>query len=317
MALNGNSSSFTTPPAVTSDDQSTLAVTVSNSAGVVTSTMATLSVPGSPRRPTVGDLRFKDVGTFPLPLSGVEYTNILGGMSASYGNKVGTPLLIGSAGPVGVAGGPGNCSWSYGLFLLPKGAVGRTTSYISGVLSDFSTDLATLVGPNTVITSLDLFEGQDAYALQAIKTSGSDVYLFGSATVLPGELQSAISREAAIGRVITAVSVSAGQATYISYGRQGDLSTIYESNTLPATSSTVGSVATGLAQQGYVITAVGGNCRDGFLLVGTRVQGDSTPRPFHVTSQMVSDRGYTMVGSIFIYNSASPATSNNIYFYEQ
>ncbi len=316
LALTAYGAFFTTPPAVPSDHQSTLVVTVTNQAGTISSTVATLSVPGSPRRPQAGDLRFKDVGAFPFSLTGTEYTSILGGMKMTIPNRVGTPLLIGSAGPVGVAGGPNNCSWSFGLFQLPTGAVGRTTIYQTGILSDFSLDLISLTTPNTLITSLDLFVGQNAYALQAIQTAGTDAYTFGTGTLSSGDLQAEATRQGAASRLMTAVSLSGGQATFISYGWQGDTTTVYEAKISPATVSTVSAEATNLAQQGYILTAVGGNCTDGFLLIGTRVQGDTTPRPFQVTARMIPDRGYTMVGSIFVYN-ATPSAGSYLYLYEQ
>jgi hypothetical protein len=34
-----------------------------------------------------------------------------------------------------------------------------------------------------------------------------------------------------------------------------------------------------LAAQGYIITAIGGDPTNGLLLVGTRVKGDTMPRP--------------------------------------
>jgi hypothetical protein len=316
MVLNAHGAAFTTPPVVPSDDQSTLSVTVTNAVGTVTSAVARLSVPGSPRRPVLGDLRFKDVGVFPLPLTGTEFTNILGGMKSSYLNRVGTPLIIGSAGPVGVAGGPLNCTWFYGMFLLPEGVVGRTTTYQTGILGAFSSDLAKLLDPDTVITSLDLFEGQGSYALQFIKTAGTDAYTCESGTLLPGDLQAAASQQGAAGRVITAVSLCAGKATFIAHGRQGDLATVYESSVISASANTLSTVAANLAQLGYLITAVGGNCTDGFLLVGTRVQGDTTPRPFEATSFRTGDRGFAMVGAIFIYDAAS-SKGSYLYFNEQ
>lgn len=315
MALNAHGIAFTTPPAVPSDDQSTLAVTVSNAVGTVTSAVATLSVPGSPRRPPLGDLRFKDVGAFPLPLSGSEYTNILGGMRLSYRNQVGMPLTLGASGPVGTAGGPRNCSWSFGLFFLPDGAVGRTTVYQTGLLGDFPSDLAALQGPATVITSLDLFEGQGANAIQAVQTAGTDAYTCESGTLPPAALQAVASAQGAAGRVITAVSLSGGQATYVAHGRTGDQA-IYEASVLSASTTTLSAVAASLAQQGYLITAVGGNCTDGFLLVGTRVQGDTTPRPFETTSRLGGDRGFAVVGAVFIYDAAA-SSGTYLYLNEQ
>lgn len=291
-------------------------MTVRNQTGSVTSVVATLSVPGSPRRPRTWDLRFKNEGTFPLPLVGVEYTSILGGMAMSFGNQVGTPPLIGSPGPLVPDGDPRNTSWSFGIFLLPDGAPGRTTSYQTGLLSDFASDLAGLQGTNTVITSLDLVARQNAYCLQAIKTASTDIYTFGSGTLPPGDLQATATQQGAEGRVITAVSLSGGQTTFISYGCPANPITAYEASVLSASVGTVASVAAGLAQQGFIITALGGNSTDGFLLVGTRVQGDTMPRPFKATNHLTADRGFAQVGYIWNYD---PSTSTGSYlaFYEQ
>jgi hypothetical protein len=57
-----------------------------------------------------------------------------------------------------------------------------------------------------------------------------------------------------------------------------------------------------LAASGYIITAYGGtgDRGNGLLLVGTRVQGDTTPRPLFIANpeniaQMLLE-GYTVVG---------------------
>jgi hypothetical protein len=46
-----------------------------------------------------------------------------------------------------------------------------------------------------------------------------------------------------------------------------------------ATLDGVGAAAMNLGAQGYIITALGGDNTNGFLLVGTRVHGDTMPRP--------------------------------------
>jgi hypothetical protein len=54
---------------------------------------------------------------------------------------------------------------------------------------------------------------------------------------------------------------------------------VYETKVSVATFDTVPSEAANLAAQGYIITAFGGSPDDGFVLIGTRVKGDSLPRP--------------------------------------
>jgi hypothetical protein len=64
------------------------------------------------------------------------------------------------------------------------------------------------------------------------------------------------------------------------------------------------SQASALAQQGYILTAIGGDTTNGFLLVGTRVQGDTMPRPFKAVTTPTEDvnallwsQGYALVAN--------------------
>lgn len=309
--------SFTTPSAVPSDNQSTLTVSVTNSIGTITSSPASLSVAGSPRPPKIGDLRFKDVDAFPIPLQVNQIFNVLGGTTVTLPNQIGTPLELSNGGPPTV---PLNMSWSFATFDLPKGIPGRTTIYQSDSLDNFPSALTARTDPKTLIASLDLVAGPAAFCWELIQTTQSEGYSFGTQTLLPGDLQAAATQEGASSRVITAVSLNAGKATYISYGWQGDTSTLYEATVIMASVDTVGSTATTLAQQGYILTAIGGNTSDGFILVGTRVKGDSIPRPFVVWSPggtATNDRGYSYVGHIFIANYSNPAAGIHLWFLEQ
>lgn len=74
-----------------------------------------------------------------------------------------------------------------------------------------------------------------------------------------------------------------------------------------ATIDTAANAAKSLAAAGYIITAFGGDVTNGILLVGTRVKGDSLPRPILVTDSFdaISQGGYAMVG---IVESLDPTT---------
>ena len=81
-------------------------------------------------------------------------------------------------------------------------------------------------------------------------------------------------------RVITAASFDAsGNAVMISYGWQGDTTTVYDAQTTVVSPRQVVTAATTLANEGYFISAFGGNDTDGYILIGMRVQGDTLPRP--------------------------------------
>jgi len=127
-------------------------------------------------------------------------------------------------------------------------------------------------------------------------------------TVASSGFQAAASQDGVNGRVITAVSWNNGQIYYLSYGWARDTATAYDVQTATATFNTVSSVAQQLAAEGYIITAMGGTTADGFLLVGTRVQGDTMPRPILVvdTSQGESANslfeGYAIVGYLIDSN---------------
>ena len=73
----------------------------------------------------------------------------------------------------------------------------------------------------------------------------------------------------------------------MSYGWQSDTSTVYDATVWEANTSDSAAIATelaGLASQGYIITAAGGNATDGLVLVGTRVHGDTLARPYWFSS---------------------------------
>jgi hypothetical protein len=87
--------------------------------------------------------------------------------------------------------------------------------------------------------------------------------------------------------VITAVGVNAGTVVYLSYGWEQDTSAAYEAKVIAATFGTTARDATNLARSGYIITAVGGNLTDGYLLVGTRVRGQAAPRPLKIVTDSI------------------------------
>jgi len=316
MVVNGaTSDSFTTPPAVPSDNQSTITVTVTNLAGAVISSPAALTVVGGLHPPKAGDLRFKDVDAFPIALQANQESSILGGMTATFQNMVGTPLELSGLEP----NVPMDSAWSYVVFNLPDGAPGRKTIYQSDSLANFQSDFIALTPSNSLVASLDFCTGPSDFAWEVVQTSTTGGFLPNSQTLLPADLQVAAVQEGRASRVITAVTMNAGQATYVSYGWQSDTSTVYESSVVTATVYTVSSVATNLAQQGYIITAIGGNTSDGFILVGTRVQGETTPRSLVVWTSTATTigRGYACVGHIFVVNPNNPAAGTEMWFFEQ
>lgn len=274
------------------------------------------------RAPKAGDLRFHQV----------DATSTING----YMDELGIPLgsngfeTFGSAtgSPLWLANDP--APFQFRPFLLPSGVTGLNTGYIYGPLDSFQTYLSgsspiasttgNLSAANAVITSMSLNLSYDVFALSYIQTTQSGGFDLAQHTVAPSDFQAAATQEGAHSRVITAVSYNAGQITYFSYGWQQDISTIYETMVSTATISTASSLAQNLAAQGYIITATGSDrSSEGshVVLIGTRVQGDTVPRPMMVVPlaqlntglPQMFQQGYAIVGVAIQSTSAASAVA--------
>jgi hypothetical protein len=296
------SSSYTTPAVQFSDDNANFAVTVTNSIGSAASTPAVLTV--TARAPLAGDLRFQQVDA-PSTVNGYAgtvFTNLLGRLGLAFSNATGSPLGIGPGSCVVGLGTPYACNWFLSSFSLPANVSGLGVGYRSDFLSAFESDMGSVIAdPNTVVTSIATDSGNDAFAVSYIQASQGGGFDLTQNTVSAADLQSAASQEGAKGRVISAVSFNAGQAYYFSYGWQSDPSTVYEASVVATTFDNVPTEITSLASQGYILTAYGGNPTDGFLLIGTRVTGDTMPRPLKIVPDgqqqtQLWPQGYAIVG---------------------
>jgi hypothetical protein len=299
IAISGaTEAAYTTPPTVTTDNASTFHVTVTNSAGSVTSREVQLVL----NPPSPGDLRFQQVDSASI-LDGYTdtvSTDILGTAISTWGNY-GSPLRFEQAGYCSAAGSPGNCAWFFELFSTPT--TGVTTTYRSGLLSDFQTDVFAL-GFDTVVTSANMQTDNNAYAVSSVKTTSTSVFSPIATQSLPaGDFQFVASQQGQQGHVITALGFNGDLLQYVSYGLTGDHN-VYEAQVLSATLATIPSQAAALAQGGYFVTAVGGDPVNGFFVVGTRVQGDTMPRPFKIVNSATEDpsvlfkEGYSIVASV-------------------
>jgi hypothetical protein len=304
------SSSYTTAPAVATDNGAVFAVTVSNSAGSVNSSAASLTV--GPRAPKTGDLRFQQVDA-PSTASGYAagglHTNLSGGLAWSFTNAIGTPVTIGENCGPGV-GNPYGCTWFFTQFGLPTGVTGLSLGYESFAsnTSDNSfpdAALDALANGHNVFFSLDLQLANYTFAASWIQSNTAGGFSYSQQSVDPSQLQAVATQLGQQSSVITAISYDAsGNAYFIAYGWTGD-TTVYEVLVATATFDNLNTQATNLANAGYIITAVGGNPTNGFLLIGTRVQGDTMARPIVVLNsntatssqwQQLFDDGYSIVG---------------------
>ncbi|MGA7242603.1 MAG: hypothetical protein WBX19_05450, partial [Terracidiphilus sp.] len=121
----------------------------------------------------------------------------------------------------------------------------------------------------------------DAIGVSWVQTTQSGGFDYKIESVPLSELQATVAADGAASRIVTAVTFddSSGNAVLISYGWQGDTTTMYEAQTVVASPANVTSAAVTLAGEGYFISAFGGNDADGYMLIGMRVQGDTLPRP--------------------------------------
>lgn len=281
------SASYTTPPVALGGDGSTsigsFQVTVSNTVNSVASSAATLTA--GPRSPKPGDLRyllFQQVGIPGLGQSVGLHTDVLVANTDSSSNTVGTSLQLGSS-VVCLPGVEYDCGWFFEVWDLPPGMTGLTMGYQGGFYPNFASDMQSIVSPKVVLTSLDFEPANGAYAASWVQTAQAGGFEYRLEVVPPAQIQATATQDGTESRVITAASFDAsGNANLISYGWTGDTTTVYETQTVVSAPADVANQATILANAGYIISAFGGNDTDGYMLVGTRVQGDSLPRPITV-----------------------------------
>jgi hypothetical protein len=326
-------STYTTPATTFADTGSSFTVAVSNSAGMITSNAATLTV--TARAPMVGDLRFQQVDA-PSTVngwgnSGVALSTFLLGRSAQdFAPSIGTPFYVGSAGNCSVppvTNGTG-CSWPFSE--VPITVTTSSPTLLAGFGSDefdnFQADLQNPAWPSfgngaspasaaSVINSLDLEPANVLFAVAWIQSAQATGFELVENTVTAANLQAAATQEGASSRVITAVSNNAGAITYLSYTWQADTATIYEAQVVTASPTDAPTAAASLAAQGFIITATGlADSSGNVLLVGTRVQGDTMARPFVAAQgssaiQAMMQQGYANVGVIVdLSNPTNPYT---------
>ncbi|HKR28694.1 MAG TPA: immunoglobulin domain-containing protein [Acidobacteriaceae bacterium] len=306
--------SYVTPPVQPSDSGANFSVTVSNGAGSVDSNAAALTV--GPRSPKPGDLRFQQVdapSTSYGPTIGGLSINLLPGQRMQYTNWIGMPFKLPGICNVGELGG---CTWFCTSLNLPADVSGLGVTYQSDPMEKFAADLVTYSASNMVINSLDEEPGNDTFALESTNTTQTTGFAMTHSVADVSDLQVLATQLGLQSKVITAVSFNAaGQLDVLSFSWQSDPATPYDALVAPVTLDTVAAKAQQMAAEGYIITAFGGNVTSGFVLVGTRVQGDSIPRPLIGSSSMsTAGKGFAAVAMPTDWNT-NPYTP--IWIFEQ
>lgn len=324
-------STYVTPATGFADTGSRFTVTVSNSAGTVTSHAALLTV--TARAPMAGDLRFQQVDA-PSTVNGWgnagvgESSFLLGRMAQYFSPSIGTPFYVGSSGSCSTTpntDGVG-CSWEFSE--VPLAVTSSSPELLAGYAGDFFDNFepdmqnqawpafgngATPTSSASVITSLDLEPADILFGVAWVQSAQQSGFELTLNTVAAANLQAAATQEGASGRVITAISNNGGSATYLAYGWSADPATVYEVKMTTASTSQAATAAAGLASAGYIITATGQADNAGNLyLVGTRVQGDTMARLFIAapggSQNQLMQQGYAIVGVIFDSTQTNPYT---------
>jgi hypothetical protein len=292
-------SSYTTPAVVPTDSGSSFEVTVTNDIGSATSSAASLIV--LPRAPQLGDWRFQGMDLLAGTFSGG--TDLVSFQSLSLPNFLGTPLEVGlEFGWDCGSSGPSDCVWNFFGFNPPSAVAAVGSLYSNDSFDNLNSDLSNLASGNTIVTSVDLEPANQIFAYGALQISQASGFEFSSQTVSPGQLQATATLLGGQSRVITALAYDAeGNVFVVSYGWQSDVTTVYSTqaviipsnstNVATADSNVILAAITNLANQGYIITAMGGNASNGLLIIGTRVQGDNLSRPIEVFTTAPSHQG--------------------------
>jgi len=331
--LGATGDTYVIPATTFADNGAQFTVTVSNPGEEVTTSAASLTV--TARAPMLGDLRFQQVDA-PATVNGwgnagVGISSALAGRGAQdFTPSLGTPLYVGSNGNCGAVpttNGLG-CSWTFTEtpFTTSVSSPTLLAGYGSDSFDNFQSDLqssawpafgngAAAAAPTSVITSLDLEPENVLFAVSWMQSAQQTAFDRVQNTVTSQALQAAATQEGASSRVITAISNNAGNITYFAYGWQADSATIYDVQVVASSTTDAPTAAADLAAQGFIITAIGQADNLGnIIIVGTRVQGDSMPRPFvaaqgNVAVQSLMQQGYAVVGVIFdVSNPTNPYT---------
>ncbi len=327
VAINGAASSTYTTPAVTpADNGASFTVTVTNNLGSVTSDAASLTA--LPRAPQLGDWRFQGMDLPAGSLAGG--TDLVSFQSLNLPNFLGTPLEVGlEFGWDCGSPGPSDCVWNFFGFNPPSAIAAVSSLYSNDSFDNLNSDLSNLASGNTVVTSLDLEPANQIFAYGALQISQANGFEFSSQTISPGQLQATATLLGGQSRVITALAYDAeGNVFVVSYGWQSDVTTMYSTqaviipsnstNVATADSDVIITAITNLANQGYIITAMGGNASNGLLIMGTRVQGDTLARPIEVFTTAPSHQGQVSSALQSVWGTVGGVTpAGTIQFAEQ
>ena len=220
------------------------------------------------------DLRFKGVGTLSDSIE-LSHQNLFVSSRSALTHQLvaaaGTPLQLGASN----LSTADQCVWFFDVFALPSNVVPVGVTYSGSILANLDETLnAKNTDTNAVITAMDIREGPGVFGISEAFTPKAGGYHLSNHVIPLAGLPAAAATEGEQKRVITAVSFDSGQVRYLSYAWNHDTTTNgYDTQVVETAQAGVPAAAEQLGTNGYVVTAVGGNAVDGFILVGTRVHG--------------------------------------------
>lgn len=228
------------------------------------------------------DLRFKGVGTLSDSID-VSHQDLFVGTGSALTHRLpaaaGTPLQLGASNLCNAA----ECVWFFDAFALPSDVAPVGVAYAGSILANLDETLNTRTATDTVITAMDIRTTPGVFGISEAFTPQAGGYHLTDQVVPLADLPAAAAAEGEQRRVITAVSFDSGQVRYLSYAWDHDTATDgYDTQVVETAQAGVPAAAEQLGSNGYVVTAVGGNAVDGFVLVGTRVHGETRARTVSV-----------------------------------
>lgn len=245
------------------------------------------------------DLRFKGVGTLSDSLD-LVHENVFVGLGSAldltFESAAGSPLTLGGGGVCGAA----ECDWFFDAFALPHDVAPVGARYSGNILENLDAALDTNAVTDTVITSLDIRATPGVFGISQAVDGRVGGYRLVEHAVALANLAGAAAAEGSQKRVITALSFDSGNIRYLAYSWEHDTTvTAYDTQVVTGAQGDVPAAAQALGASGYVVTALGGNTSDGFVLVGTRAHGDTRARSVLINPVPGANlAGYAMVGDL-------------------
>ena len=309
-ALAGASAaSLTTPALQMADSGDKFTVTVSNAFGSVTSDVATITI--GPRSPDARDLRFKHVqlaaSLQPTPcsvgqicLDSVTALFPGGGIGSQYQGVVASPLEAGNSVCSPFSTGE-ECEWLYETYSPPTDVAGFNVLYTTSALSSINSVIQSIV-PNGVMTAVDIQLVAQAFAYsEEVDPTATGGFTVQQLNVTDTTLAAAVSQWASQGIVVTAVTADARSGIdLVGYKWSDAASTTYDAQAVLTSYASAATQGQALSKQGYILTAIGTADANLVLLVGTKVHGDSLPRPFYSTSTQGENIGTRTGGMVVV-----------------